>query len=418
MTPDRVVVVGSSIGGVRTAQALRAGGFTGEVVVVGAEPEAPYDKPPLSKQVLAGDQTVADIAILGADGWDGDKLVGRLGSAATSLDTFRKLVTLADGQRLEYDALVIATGVRARSLPPGDSDLIHTVRELRDATALRQRLLGGGPVVVVGGGFIGAEVAATARALGVDVTIVEALPAPFSRVLGPTVGTLLTELHEANGVRVIAGASVAAIKPSAAGTGVVRLADGRSLDAGTVVVGIGCQPNTEWLDSSGLPVADGVTTDQYCAVPGVADVYAIGDVSRWYDVRSQVHRRVEHWTNAVDQAHLVAHNILRPDEPRPHKKVPYFWSDQHGTKIQMAGRIGPDDDVDVLLCAIPAGERHVALYSRHGRFTAAVTFGWPRAIAACRQAWDRGAAAAEVREQLHGLATTVRTEPNHVKKGA
>lgn len=407
MTPDRVVVVGASVGGIRTAQALRAGGFGGDIAVIGAETVQPYDKPPLSKQVLAGEQNADDIALLGADGWEGDKLGARLGAPAAGLDLVHQTVLLADGQRVGYDALVIATGVRARTLATEAGQLVHTVRELRDATTLRQRILRGGPVVVVGGGFIGAEVAATAAALGAQVTIVESLPTPFSRVLGPGVGALLTELHENNGVSVLAGATVARVEELTDGTGVVHLADGRRLAAGTVVVGIGCVPNTEWLQSSGLTLDDGVITDQHCAVPGVENVYAIGDVARWYDVHDGVHRRVEHWTNAVEQAHLVAHNMLAPADRRGHSKAPYFWSDQYGMKIQMAGRIGTDDRVDILRCTIPAGDRHVAVYSRHGRFRAAVTFGWPRAIAACRRSWERAATVAEVHDQIRGLAATV-----------
>ncbi|WP_328418478.1 FAD-dependent oxidoreductase [Micromonospora sp. NBC_00389] len=407
MTPDRVVVVGASIGGVRTAQALRAGGFGGDIMIIGAELTEPYDKPPLSKQVLAGEQNADDIALLGAAGWAGERLDGRLGSPAVDLDTESKEVLLADGQRIGYDALVIATGVRARTLTTEANQLVHTVRELRDATALRQRMLGGGPVVVVGGGFIGAEVAASAVALGAQAAIVESLPTPFTRVLGPAVGALMTELHESFGVSVLGGAAVARVEQLTDGTGIVHLADGRRLAAGTVVVGIGCVPNTEWLHSSGLPLDDGVITDQHCAVPGAEDVYAIGDVARWYDVHDGTHRRVEHWTNAVEQAHLVAHNILAPGDLRPHTKAPYFWSDQYGMKIQMAGRIEADDRVDLLRCTIPAGDRHVAVYSRHGKFSAAVTFGWPRAIAACRRSWERAATVDEVHQQIQGLATKV-----------
>lgn len=400
MTVDRVVVVGSSVAGVRAAQALRSGGYAGEIVVIGAESVTPYDKPPLSKELLTGGSSEADIALCGAE--PGFEL--RLGVAAAALRPVSREVVLADGERIGYDALVIATGVRARPLPGTDEDVVRPLRDLRDATTLRETLAGGEPVVVVGGGFIGAEVAAAAATLGCPVTIVESLPAPFSRVLGAEVGSVLTALHAEHGVSVLANAAVVGVDRPAGGTALVRLADGRALEAGTVVAGVGCVPNTEWLASSGLPVEDGVHTDEYCAVPGFDGVYAIGDVARWYDRRSGVRTRVEHWTNAVEQANLVARRILRPDQPRHHDSVPYFWSDQYDIKIQMVGRAGRNDATELLRCPTSSGDRHVALYSRDDRFTAAVTFGWPRASVAARKAWARGASVADVRNALAELS--------------
>ncbi|MGH3166401.1 MAG: oxidoreductase C-terminal domain-containing protein, partial [Trebonia sp.] len=174
--------------------------------------------------------------------------------------------------------------------------------------------------------------------------------------------------------------------------------------AGTVVAGVGCDPNTEWLAGSGLPLGDGVRTDDTCAVPGADGVYAIGDVARWQDRATGVSRRVEHWTSAVEQAGLVARRILRPGQRRHFASVPYFWSDQYDVKIQMVGRVAREDRVELLRCATPAGERDVALYSRSGRLTAAVTFGWPRASVLARQAWQRGAAVADVRTALTSAA--------------
>jgi NADPH-dependent 2,4-dienoyl-CoA reductase/sulfur reductase-like enzyme len=414
MTIDHVVVVGSSVAGIRAAQALRAGGFAGELVVAGAESAAPYDKPPLSKQLLTGDAADADIGLLRAD----DELDLRLGMAATGLDPARKEIVLADGQPISYDALIIATGARARALPGTDEELVRPLRELKDAATLRARLAGGAPVVIIGGGFIGAEVAAAAVAAGCPVTIVEALPAPFSRVLGPDVGSLLTALHAAHGVTVLTDATVAGVERLPGDDALVRLADGRALEAGTVVAGVGCVPNTEWLADSGLPLGDGVHTDDRCAARGAAGVYAIGDVARWYDPVGGVTRRVEHWTNAVEQANLVAHQILRPDQPRHYASVPYFWSDQYGVKIQMVGRIAPGDTVEVLRCVTSAGDRNVALYSRAGQFTAAVTFGWPRGSVTARQAWQRGAGAADVRAALTKLSDGVTLVALPAEKGS
>lgn len=403
--PERIVVVGTSVGGIRTGQALRAAGHTGEVVVVGAEDVTPYDKPPLSKQILVGSQTTADISLLGPGGWSGDGLTPMTGRAAVRLDPVGKQVILADGEPVDYDAVVLATGAFPRSIPAPEGDLVCTLRELRDAGAIRERFSRGGPVVVVGSGFIGAEVASSARQLGLDATIVEALPEPFARVLGPDVGARISRLHADAGVTVLGSAAVARVESLADGTGVVHLADGRRLPAATVVVGIGVVPGTGWLEGSGLDLGFGVLTDEFCRASGAPDVYAVGDVARWLDVRSGEHRLVEHWTNAVEQANLVAHNLLHPDDLRPHVKAPYFWSDQHGLKIQMVGRIHPDDRVSFLRCTTTAGDKDVALYSRDGGFSAAVVLGWPRAVVACRQAWERGEDLAQITARLSALAT-------------
>jgi phthalate 3,4-dioxygenase ferredoxin reductase subunit len=403
MTTDRVVVVGSSVAGIRAAQALRAGDFDGELVVIGAESAAPYDKPPLSKQLLTGESTDADIALLRSDG----EFDLRLGTAAAALDPARKEVVLADGEPVGYDALIIATGVRARTLPGADEELVRPLRELNDAAALRARLADGAPVVVIGGGFIGAEVAAAAAVAGCPVTIVEALAAPFSRVLGAGVGSLLTALHAEHGVAVLTNVAVTSVDGLPGGRALVRLADGRALEAGTVVAGVGCVPNTEWLAGSGLPLDDGVRTDDRCAVRGAEGVYAIGDAARWHDQAGGVTRRVEHWTNAVEQATFVARQILRPEQSRHYASVPYFWSDQYGVKIQLVGRVTPGDTVEVLRYTTPTGDRNVALYSRAGQFTAAVTFGWPKGSVTTRLAWQRGARVAHVRAALAKLSDRV-----------
>lgn len=388
--PERVVVVGSSVAGVKCAQALRAAGYEGELVVVGAEAEFPYDKPPLSKQLLTGTWSAEEIRLAEPAELAEAGIELRLGAAARGVDVAQRRLDLADGSSLTYDRLVIATGVRPRSLPwEADSTVVRTIRTMEDAVSLRERLLESAhPLVVIGGGFIGAEVAASAAALGRQCTIVEALPAPFSRVLGPTAGSLIARLHAENGVEVIAGAGVVGIEHNGA-TSLVHLADGRSLPAGTVVAGIGCVPNTEWLESSGITLDDGVVTDEFCRATGADDVYAIGDVARWYDVRDGVHRRSEHWTHAFQQAQIVAHNILNPQDLQANTKAPYFWSDQHGMKIQMVGHCGPDDDMEILRRATPGGDRDVVLYSRQGRLTACAVFGWPQLVPKLRRAWEK-----------------------------
>jgi NADPH-dependent 2,4-dienoyl-CoA reductase/sulfur reductase-like enzyme len=407
---DHVVIVGASVGGVRTAQELRRLGFVGDITVVGAEAEQPYDKPPLSKQLLLGTQTESEISLLGEGGWAGIRAEHRLGVRATALDIDSMSIALADGDELEYDALVIATGVRPRTLAPETAELdsVFTVRELRDSRGLAARA-GLGPVVVVGAGFIGAEIASSFRSLGADVTMTEALSTPFARALGPEVGGLLTGLHQDNGVELTTEACVAGLE-KAGDTTLVRLADGRCLEAATVVVGIGATPNSEWVEGSGLKVADGISVDAGCAVlasgfgPHAEGVYAIGDVARQVDPSSGKDYRVEHWTNAVEQAHVVARQIVDPTAAPEPLKAPYFWSDQFGLKIQMVGRPAESTVVTLHHFEVSGAARTVAVYENAGRVVAAVTFGWARAIAACRHAWESGAAVTDLLSTLSGLA--------------
>ncbi|MEV6119268.1 FAD-dependent oxidoreductase [Streptomyces sp. NPDC052077] len=407
---DRVVIIGASVGGIRTAQELRKLGFDGDITVVGAEAEQPYDKPPLSKQLLLGTRSESDISLLGEGGWEALGVTPRLGVRAESLDIDSMEVRLSDGDDLEYDALVIATGVRPRTLAPEfhELDSVFTVREIAHARALAERAALG-PVVIIGAGFIGAEIASSFRSLGAAVTLVEALSAPFARVLGDEVGALLADLQRENGVELLTEAAVESIERHGERTS-VRLTDGRTLEAATVVVGIGSIPNTEWLKGSGLKITDGVVTDAGCAVqpdgfgPHAESVFAIGDVARQIDPKTGKDYRVEHWTNAAEQAHVAARQILDPTSEPSSLPAPYFWSDQFGIKIQMVGRPGEATSVTLRRFSVKGAERTVAVFENDGAFAAAVTFGWPRALGTCRQAWEAGSTAAEVIEKLTALA--------------
>lgn len=414
---DHVVIIGASVGGIRTAQELRKLGFDGDITVVGAEDEQPYDKPPLSKQLLLGTQVEADISLLGEGGWDALGAAARLGVRAESLDIDSMKVHLSDGDDLEYDALVIATGVRPRTLTPELHELgsVFTVREIADARALAERARLG-PVVIVGAGFIGAEAASSFRALGAEVTLVEALSAPFARVLGDEVGTLLADVQRHNGVDLLTEAAVETIEEEGNQT-LVRLADGRILTAATVVVGIGSLPNTEWLEGSGLKLGDGIFTDAGCAVqpdgfgPHAESVFAVGDVARQTDPRTNKDYRVEHWTNAAEQAYVTARQIVDPTLAPEPLKAPYFWSDQFGLKIQMVGRPSEATSVTVHRLSVNDREKIVAVYENDGAFVAAVTFGWPRAVSTCRLAWNAGATAMGVVADLAVLADQNTTTP-------
>jgi phthalate 3,4-dioxygenase ferredoxin reductase subunit len=378
------LVVGSSVAGIRTAQSLCAGGFDGRVLIVGEETTEPYDKPPLSKHFLAGTWDAGKLSLLAGRPLD-ERVELRLGVAAEHLDTADKQVMLADGTRVPYDVCVIATGAAARPSPWAACHGVHVLRSLGHSAALRQDLLRGGEVVIVGGGFIGAEVAATANRLGGSVTIVDPLPDPMTRVLGPQVGPFFTGIHERHGVGTRFGTGVVSVEGRAGDLRVI-LDDGSGLTASTVVVGIGAVPNDVWLRSSDLEIDDGVICDEYCRARGAQEVFAAGDVARWPHPRYSEHVRVEHWTNAVEQAACVAYNITHPDEPVAYRPVEYVWSDQYDWKIQIAGspaRMSGHHLVGDLTGTRPRAA--IAYTDADGRLGAAVTVNWPRALVTCRR---------------------------------
>jgi 3-phenylpropionate/trans-cinnamate dioxygenase ferredoxin reductase subunit len=373
-----IVVVGASLAGLRAAEELRAAGFGGRLAFVGAEDHQPYDRPPLSKQVLAGEWEPDQTALRGQP-YDDLDLDWWLGRPAAALDVAARTVTLADGERLVFDGAVLATGAVPRTLPgtpplPG----IHVLRTLDDCVAIRHELERGPRVVVVGAGFIGAEVAATCRGRGLAVTVLEALPAPMVRGLGPRLGGALGDLHRDHGVDLRLEAGVAGFE----GTDrveAVLLGDGSRVDADVVVVGIGVRPATDWLEGSGLRLHDGVGCDATCqAAPGIV---AAGDVARWpselYDGEST---RLEHWTNAAEQGAFVGRRLLAADDAAPvFDPVPFVWSDQYDVKIQVAGSVRGDDRIEIVDGSVEE-RRFVAAVGRAGRLVGAVGFSRPRPL--------------------------------------
>jgi NADPH-dependent 2,4-dienoyl-CoA reductase/sulfur reductase-like enzyme len=373
-----VTVVGASLAGVSTARALREQGFDGRLTLVGDEPHPPYDRPPLSKDYLAGTAERAELDLLtSAD--DALEVDWRLGCTAVGLDTAGRAVLLAGGERLVSDAVVIATGARARRLPGPTPAGVHTVRTVDDATALRAELVPGARLVLIGGGFIGAEIASTARALGVDVVVVEALATPLAGPLGADIGRVCAGLHADNGVRLLTGVGVERVL----GDGrvrAVRLVDGRELPADVVVVGIGATPCVDWLAGSGLaidPVGGGVRTDAHCATD-VAGVLAVGDCASPYRRYAGGGLRLEHWTNALKQPATAAATLLgRPGAPSPDHEVPYFWSDQYDSRLQFAGHRVDGDQVEIVEGDVEA-RNFLAVYRRNGEPVAVFAMNRPR----------------------------------------
>jgi NADPH-dependent 2,4-dienoyl-CoA reductase/sulfur reductase-like enzyme len=390
MTVQRIVVAGASLAGLRAAEGVRAAGFTGEVVVIGDEPHLPYNRPPLSKEALAGTATFGSLEFRRRKSVD--DVVWRLGTAVAQASLVTREVVLADGAVLPFDGLVVATGLRVRRLTlPAPAGGRHAIRTIEDAAALRADLHPGAHVVVIGAGFIGCEVAATAVGLGCDVSIVAPEAVPMQRPLGLEVGASMRRRHERHGVRMHLGRLPARVEPSDADparVGKVVLDDGTSLPADVVVEALGCVPNTEWLAAAGLEIgldlADGVRTDGWLRAMDVEgatrpDVVAVGDVARFPNALfDDVPRRVEHWSIPTDTAKraapaLVAGLTGTSLDPAPFAPVPAFWSDQYGARLQSFGALGLADTVRVLEGDLDA--EFVAGYEREGVLVGVVGVG-------------------------------------------
>jgi NADPH-dependent 2,4-dienoyl-CoA reductase/sulfur reductase-like enzyme len=392
---ERVIVVGASLAGLRSAETLRSEGYAGEVIVVGAEPHRPYDRPPLSKKLLAGEWEPERIQLRQPDSFDELDVEWRLGVAASGLDLDDRRLDLTDGSSLDFDGCVIATGSMCRRLPEqGRFGHVHELRTLDDATRLRAEIVDGGRhVVVIGAGFIGLEVAATARQLGNDVTVLEGASAPLVRGLGAEMGAAIGAMHEARGVSVRCDVRVDRLD-----AGGVLLEGGELIEADVVVVGIGVMPATQWLDDSGLEIRDGVVCDETLRArhldgSPIDGVYAAGDVLRWPNPLFDEEMRVEHWTNAAEQGAQAAKNLLAVaagDAPEPYAPVPFFWSDQFDIRIQFLGRGHADDDVIVGAGSIDDG-KFLTLYGRNGLLRGALGVNAPRWVMPMRKLLMAGA---------------------------
>ena len=371
-----VVIVGGGLAAARAAEELREQQHTGPITMVSAESHLPYDRPPLSKQVLRGE--VEDTAF--PIDWARLQVDVRQGRRAVALHPDQRTLLLDDGEQLPYDAAVVATGAQPRRLPGLAGDGVHVLRTLEDSRELAADVRRTQRVVVIGAGFIGCEVAASARVLGAEVTLIEVLPAPLARVLGATVGREVADLHEKEGVELLAGVSVV----EARGDGDQRellLSDGRTIPAPVVVVGLGVLPDTAWLDGSGLDIDDGIVCDA-TGRTSIDGIWAAGDVARWWHPSYEQHVRLEHWTSAADQGAAVGRDIAGAGEPLD--EVPYFWSDQYKTKWQMLGRPDADDEVTLLRVG-PNADKLLAVYGRDGRVTAVLGAGAPRWVMKMRQ---------------------------------
>jgi NAD(P)H-nitrite reductase large subunit len=340
----RIVVVGGSLAAVHAIDGLRDSGFQGEITLVGAEPELPYDRPPLSKEALHHGPESDKLLLKSRDWYDERGVQLHLGRRAEWLDADGKVLTLDRGEQMSYDGLVIATGSRARCLgTPEEVGPVSVLRTLEDCVALHQRLRPGQHLVVIGAGFIGLEVAATAREMGLEVSVLEVAPVPLTRVLGDEVGQWFRAYQEAHGVNLVCGAVLDGIEPSPHGSK-IRLRDGTVLAADIVVAGVGVAPNTRWLQGSGVKLSDGVVCDKSLRT-SAPDVVAAGDVTRWYNPLFDEEMHVEQWSNAVEQGRHAAMTLLGGTDA--YAAVPYFWSDQFEAKMRFVGRANAAQHVHV-----------------------------------------------------------------------
>jgi NADPH-dependent 2,4-dienoyl-CoA reductase/sulfur reductase-like enzyme len=379
IAPESVLVVGASAAGLATAEALRRKGFDGRVTLLGAEPHLPYDRPPLSKQVLSGDWA-PERARLRPEAMLADLDIDlALGEAAVGLDAAKRLVKTDRERELGADAIVIATGIRPRALPgTGGIAGVHLLRTMEDALKLQSELTGNRRLVVVGDGVLGAEIAATATKLcsqnrGGSVTLAGPQAAPMELQLGSEAAKALAELHIERGVDLRPGVGVDGLVESGGRVSGVRLATGEVLAADAVVVSIGSVPVTEWLAGSGLRVENGVVCDSYCQA--AEGVWAVGDVARWHHAGLGHSLRLENRTNATEQAGAVAANIL--GEARPYAPVPYFWTDQFDVKIQVYGLPSAHAETEVVE-GDPAERRFVLRCTENGRVSAVIGWNIPK----------------------------------------
>ncbi|MGA9357349.1 MAG: NAD(P)/FAD-dependent oxidoreductase [Mycobacterium sp.] len=388
MTNNGIVIVGGGLAAARTAEQLRRSEYTGPVTIVSDEVHLPYDRPPLSKEVLR--KEVDDTALKPREWYDENDITLRLGSAATGLDTREQTVTLADGTVLGYAELVIATGLVPRRIPAfPDLEGIRVLRSFDESLALREHASAARHAVVVGAGFIGCEVAASMRGVGVNVVLVEPQPQPLAAVLGEQIGELVARLHRDEGVDVRLDVGVTEVRGEGHVDTVV-LTDGTELPADLVVVGIGSRPATEWLDGSGIEVDNGVLCDE-AGRTSAPNVWALGDVASWRDPLGH-QARVEHWSNVADQARVVVPAMLGQDVPSI-AVVPYFWSDQYDVKIQC---LGEPQATDIVHMIEDDGRKFLAYYERDGVLVGVVGGGLPGKVMKARAKIAAGAPISEM----------------------
>jgi NADPH-dependent 2,4-dienoyl-CoA reductase/sulfur reductase-like enzyme len=384
---SRVVIIGASVAGFTTARELRAAGYRGQVVLIGNEPHLPYDRPPLSKQVLSGQWTEERVWLCDHRQLATQAIELRLGVTAMSLDPAAHRVQLSTGDHLDYDDVVVATGGRPRVPKPwAEIDGVCVLRTLDDVRSLRSRLATAATAVIIGAGFIGSEAASVIAASPSAVVLVDPLPMPMAGAMPPQLGAIVADAHRAAGVDLRLGVAVDEIVSVDRQMAGVRLTDGSHIEAELAIVGLGSTPNVEWLHGSGVPVNDGVICDVHCQA--LKNVYAAGDVASWENQRFGARMRVEHRMHAAEQAAFVARMIVAGgDHNEPFAPIPFFWSDQFDLRIQAFGHIRPDDGFTVIEGSF-ADRRLVATCTRNQKVVGVLGVNAPRAARTARALID------------------------------
>jgi NADPH-dependent 2,4-dienoyl-CoA reductase/sulfur reductase-like enzyme len=397
-----MVIIGAGHAGGRAAEAMRQAGFTGEIVLLGEEAHVPHERPPLSKELLTGEEGAETTFLNPPAYYAENKIDLRLGTRAEAIDRDGQAVVLADGGRVGYDKLLIATGARVRRIDCPGADLagIHYIRTIDDTLALRPELKEGVRVAVIGGGFIGLEVAAGARSRGANVTVVELADQVLSRVADPAVGDLVAGLHKANNVHIVTGSSVERFEGNGRVAELV-CTDGETIAAELVVVGIGILPNQEIAGDAGLDVGDGITADEYGRTSD-PNIFTAGDVAYHFNPILGRHLRLESWANAQNGGIAVARNMVT--EPTPYVELPWFWSDQFDLNLQVVG--APLSWERLVTRGDPASGRCVVFYMDGSRVVGATAFNQGREMRACRQLVESGKAVSD--EELADPATRLR----------
>jgi 3-phenylpropionate/trans-cinnamate dioxygenase ferredoxin reductase subunit len=382
------VIVGANLAGGRAAFALRTEAFAGRIVIIGEEPHPPYERPPLSKEFLRGDIPTEKLFIATPEVYGERQIDLLLGARATNIDAEEHVVELAAGARIEYDKLLLATGAYPRKLDVPGNDLvgIYELRTIDDSERIREELEPERRLVVIGAGFIGAEIAASAQMTGLDVTVIEALPVPLSRALGEEMGGIMADIHRDHGVRLYTNEAIDRFEGESRVERVVT-SSGRVIECDFVVVGVGVAPATELAEAAGLEVDNGIVVNEYCET-SAPDVYACGDVANFYHPLLGHRLRVEHWSNAQNQAIAAAKSMLGKREP--YVDVPWFWSDQYDLNLQYVGHAQRWDEV--VLRGDVIGRKFTAFYVEGGKLRAALTVNRHRDIRPARELIKLGAA--------------------------
>lgn len=397
----QIVIVGASLAGIRTAQALRSEGFSGGITLIGAENELPYDRPPLSKDLLNspwGQETMQSIRLISEQELEELNINLRLGTSASSVAPANKQIILDDGSRQDYDVLIVATGASARPSPWKPTSGVYQLRTLEESRAIAQLIARGGHLVVVGGGFIGTEIATAARKADCRVTVIDPVAEPMERLVGPEMSTHLVGLHASNGTETRFGFGVEDISGKE-GALSITLSDGSMIEATAAIVGIGTVANTGWLENAGLTIDNGLVVDSYLRAVGQPDIYALGDVARWPHLERGILVRAEHWTNASDQARYLAQSITN-NVQEPFAPSGYVWSDQYDWKVHTVGWRDPLGHSVLIGDLEKDGRTAVVHADAVGQACGVVTINWVRALNFLRRSLAQGGTAEEIVEQL------------------